>query len=246
MLTLLGKIMDFLKSLTTGIFAMTMLLLVMTIGSFTMLRTGGYETMNSLPLFLWLRETTIGNSWWLILSLACLGVIALNTLLCSIESLLKKAPAKNLLIKISPQIIHAGFLLILTAHLLSAADSFRSMGAVGEHNAVALSDCAEAHFSDIEASQDSSGFIDGLFATVTIYENGSFLSRSRIFPNHPAFYEGIGIYLKDARMYPSPAALIEISYDRGAPWALAGGIIFLAGNILLVASKLRHDSPRWQ
>jgi hypothetical protein len=47
-------------------------------------------------------------------------------------------------------------------------------------------------------------------------------------------------------MYPSPAALIEISYDRGAPWALAGGIIFLAGNILLVASKLRHDSPRWQ
>jgi hypothetical protein len=242
--TLLGKIIDFLKSLTTGIFALTMLLLVMTIGSFTMLGTGGYETLNSLPLFLWLRETTIGNSWWLILSLACLGVIALNTVLCSIESLLKKSPAKNLLIKISPQIIHAGFLLILTAHLMSAADSFRSMGPVAEQNAVALSDRAEAHFSDIEASQDSSGFIHGLYSTVTIYENGTYLSRSRIFPNHPAFYEGIGIYLKDARMYPSPAALIEISYDRGAPWALAGGIVFLVGNTLLVLLKLRQNPVR--
>jgi hypothetical protein len=45
-------------------------------------------------------------------------------------------------------------------------------------------------------------------------------------------------------MYPSPAALIEISYDRGAPWALAGGIVFLVGNTLLVLLKLRQNPVR--
>ena len=232
------------KSLTTGIYAITVLLLVMIAGSFTMLGTGRYETLNSMPLFRWVAGTTIGNSWWLILSLICLGVIALNTVLCSIESLRKKGPAGNFLMKISPQIIHAGFLLILTAHILTAADSFRFMGVVEEQDAVALPGGAAAQFSDIRVSRDGSGFLQELFATVRILENGTFLSRTRIYPNHPAFHKGVGIYLKDARMYPSPAALVEISYDRGTPWAFAGGILFFAGNTLLVLFKLRRDPLR--
>jgi len=236
------KVLDIAASLTTGLAALFTLLVFMIVGSLAMLKTGGYESINAMPLFQWIGETPFANSWWLIISLVSLGLIALNTVLCSIKSLLAKTPARSFLLKISPQIMHAGFLFILLAHLVSSYDSFHHMTAMSNNQGVYLDETNAVGFSDIKLSVSKTGFPTGMSAKVTMYKNGNALSSQVISPNHPAFFNGLGIYLKNIQPYPTPTALIEFSRDAGSPWALIGGILFFIGNILLVILKWRHES----
>jgi hypothetical protein len=236
------KISDITASLTTGLVGLSTLLLFMIVGSIAMLGTDGYETINSMTLFRWIRETSLNNSWWLILSLVSLTLITINTVLCSIKSLIAKTPARSFLLKISPQIMHAGFLLILVAHLFSSYDSFHFMSNVYNNQGIQLNEETVARFSDINLSMTDKGFPTGMSAKVIIYNNGDEILNTTISPNHPAFYNKMGFYLKNIRPYPYPTALIEISSDSGALWALAGGILFFIGNILWVVLKWRHEA----
>lgn len=225
-----------------GLAALFTLLVFMIVGSLAMLKTGGYDSINAMPLFQWIGETSLANSWWLIISLVSLGLIALNTILCSVKSLLAKTPARSFLLKISPQIMHAGFLFILLAHLFSSYDSFHHMTAVSNYQGIRLDESRAIGFSDIKLSVSKTGFPTGMSTRATMYENGNELSSQVISPNHPAFINGLGIYLKNIQPYPVPTALIEISRDAGSSWALVGGILFFVGNMLLVILKWRHES----
>ncbi len=236
------KVIDIASSLATGLVSLSTLLLFMTVGSIAMLKTGGYETINSMPLFRWIRTTSLGNSWWLILSLLSLTLIAINTIFCSIKSLIAKTPARSFLLKISPQIMHAGFLFILVAHLFSSYNSFHFMTNVYNNQGIQLDNTTVARFSDIHLSMTDKGFPTSMSAKVIIHKNGSEILNRKISPNHPAFYNKMGFYLKNIRPYPYPSALIEISRDSGAPWALVGGILFFIGNILWVVLKWRHEA----
>jgi len=236
------KILDIASSLTAGLAGLFTLLVLMIVGSLAMLATDGYDTINSMPLFQWITETSLANSWWLILSLASLGLIALNTILCSIKSLIAKTPLQSFLLKISPQIMHAGFLFILLAHLISSYDSFHFMANVANQQGISFDDSNVARFSEIDLNISQSGFPTGMSARVTLYTDGNKVSTAVISPNHPAFYNGMGIYLKNIRPYPYTVALIEISRDGGSPWALVGGVLFFMGNLLLVILKWRHET----
>jgi hypothetical protein len=56
--------------------------------------------------------------------------------------------------------------------------------------------------------------------------------------------DGIGVYIKTVKMSPFPVAMIEVSREPGAPWALAGSVLFLAGMVSLLAFKItREDEP---
>jgi hypothetical protein len=55
-----------------------------------------------------------------------------------------------------------------------------------------------------------------------------------ISPNHPFFYQGVGFYLKEVAVEPYRAALIEIHREPGAGVALAGGLLFTVGNVVLL------------
>lgn len=238
---MIGRMYEVLRSLGTGLLALTALVLAMMIGSVTLLKTGGYESLNSMPLLRWAVERSLKDSYWLLLSIGCVGLLAVNTVLCSIESLMKKAAAAGLLMKISPQVIHVGFLLIMVGHLFSAIDSFRTMAVVAPEEEIRLSEGAFVRFSDIRSTEDARGRVIGMSLTMTVLEGGSEMMRAVLSPNNPAFFGGLGFYLKDARTYPRTVALIEVSRDSGALWALAGGIIFFAGNVLLVVLKLRRE-----
>jgi len=235
------KIIVMLTSVTTALWWLALLLAILVAGSTIMLRTGGFESINSAPLFRWMSQTSLTSSWWLYAAIVCLMVLVLNTVFCSVQSLLIKAPARSLMLKISPQVIHAGFLLIMVAHLFSSYDSFHADTVARENQGIRLTDRAVARISGIAVSTSRSGFPLAMKARVTVLEDGKEVLSEIISPNHPAFYRGLGIYLKNARGYPSPLVLIEVSYDRGAVWALAGGIVFFAGNILLVLMKWRGE-----
>ncbi len=58
-------------------------------------------------------------------------------------------------------------------------------------------------------------------------------------PNRPYLYNKTGLYL---RQFRGPAIMVELSYEPGALWALAGGGLFTAGSVLAFFFRLRDRS----
>ena len=66
--------------------------------------------LHSVPLLEWLEQNTAGITWWLWGLIFVLSALAINTLFCSVESIIRKRGATHWLLLISRQIIHIGFL----------------------------------------------------------------------------------------------------------------------------------------
>jgi hypothetical protein len=112
---------------------------VMGLGSFRL--SGEYAAaINTMPLLSWLRETPPGSSWWLWLTVAFLALLVVNTLLCSYATLATRWGRSGFMPLIAPQMVHAGFLLIVAAHLQSASGSFMEQMVVAEGSFVRLPD----------------------------------------------------------------------------------------------------------
>jgi hypothetical protein len=59
-----------------------------------------------------------------------------------------------------------------------------------------------------------------------------------------AFLLVIVPYIKQAEAYPFKRALLEIHREPGAGMALAGALLFTAGNVLLVVIRSRQSETR--
>jgi hypothetical protein len=121
-----NKVLEFFLSLKTSVVLMLGLLFFFVAGALVMPVHPAFETINSVPLFEWLRDAPTGATWWLLGSIALLAALVANTLACSIESLIKKRSGRQWLLVISPQVIHIGFLLMLLGHLVSASGGFKA------------------------------------------------------------------------------------------------------------------------
>lgn len=239
---MLKKALDFFLSLKTAIWLLLALLGILFYGSLLMPVKEEFQTLHAVPLFQWMTENPLGVVWWLWAAIGVLSLLTANTLLCSIESVLKKRGAKNLLLVLSPQVIHIGFLFVLLAHLLSSYGSSRDTGFVAKGSAVTLADGTTVRFEEITAEADPSGYISDWSAEISYLREGARFRSDVIKPNSPSFQGGFGIYIKTVRFQPFPAALIEVSKDPGALWALIGGILFLAGMSTLLALKIRREN----
>jgi hypothetical protein len=228
---MLGKLYGRLASLNFGLWLMGGVLALLAAGSFT---GGGAEgsSINDLPLLLWLRETPFAFSWWLWLAIACLALLALNTVLCSVESLRRKYRQSGFFVLIAPQVMHLGFLLIILAHLFSAQGSGKELMQVYEGSQIAFSDGRRLQIADLRLATGPMGMPTDYSAEVR-YAAGTATIR----PNHPFFYRGFGIYLKEVRIYPERGAFIEIHREPGAGLALAGALLFTVGNVVLLAVR---------
>jgi len=128
--------------------------LFLAVGSFS---GGGAEggSINDLPLFRWLRETPFVLSWWLWVAIALLALLALNTVLCSIESVRMKYRRTGFLILIAPQVMHAGFLLIVLAHLFSAWGGYKQVMPVQEGGVITCPDGSRGPVAPLPARYSS-------------------------------------------------------------------------------------------
>jgi cytochrome c biogenesis protein ResB len=211
-------------------------------GSFAMPLREEFGSINSIPLFGWLTENPFEITWWLHGSIVLLSLLTANTVICSIESLVKKRERRRWLLIISPQIIHIGFLFIIFAHLMSSAYSFKDNVIAYEGSAFILPNDLEMRITDISIDIDRRGFISDWKMNIEYLSDGERVRGDSIKPNSPSFYKGLGIYLKDLQTYPFRAALLEISREPGAPWALIGGILFMVGTIMLLMLKIKKES----
>ncbi|MCM2358029.1 MAG: cytochrome c biogenesis protein ResB [Geobacteraceae bacterium] len=229
------SIYDRLASLTFGLWLIGGVLVLLAVGSFA----GGGEgegNINNMALFRWLMETPVAVSWWLWATIALLALLALNTVLCSVESLRIKYQRGNFLVLIAPQVIHLGFLLIVLAHLFSAWGGYKQVMAVPVGGVIGFPDGSRVQVGNIAATMSPMGFPTEFSAEVRYLGDGGEGVKT-IRPNEPFFYQGVGLYLKEVALEPYRAALIEIHQEPGAGVALVGALLFTIGNVVLLAVR---------
>lgn len=238
------RLWRFLISVEFCLVLLLLICIVMATGSF--LLSGEYAVaINAIPLFIWIVEVPLGISWWLWLTLILLTLLSLNTVCCSSETLWSRRGAGQLYVLLAPQLIHAGFLFIVLAHLLSAAGSSLNQMEVYEGSLVRLPNGTQFGVADISVSVSPQGMPIG-FSSQLATDLKNLNQRTTISPNHPWFSGSYGVYIKQAEGYPYKRALLEIHREPGAGMALAGAILFTVGNILLlvIRSKVREcDMP---
>lgn len=239
---LLKNFLDFFLSLRTAIWLLLTLIIMLLYGSLIMPGRAEFSSINFIPLFDWLRENNAGITWWLYGSIILLSLLTANTIVCSVESLIKKSQRRNLLLIISPQIIHIGFLFILLAHFLSSSGSFKGSATAYEGMVLRMPNNIDLRVKEIKIVISPSGYISDWAVDIEYLLDSRKIKEDFLKPNSPSFYDGFGVYLKDIQASPFKAVLLEVSREPGAVWALIGGIFFMTGTITLLALKIKKES----
>lgn len=225
-------------SLRSAVIMLLILILSLFVGAYLMPLREEFQSIHTMPLITWLLKNPIHVTWWLWLSIALLILLTINTLFCSIDSIIKKRRVTGWFMLISPQIIHLGFLFILFAHLMSSTGGFKDYGVITEGTIMNVGGDDFIRFERIDINMTMDGYITGWSITTKSYPgNTEFIIR----PNKPLFTNGLGIYVRDVKAYPFRAALVEISSEPGAVWALLGAILFALGTVSLMVLKLKRE-----
>jgi hypothetical protein len=241
------NIYNFFSSLRTALWLLLALLCLFFYGSFIMPLKVEFQSVHSAPLLDWLTGNTLSVTWWLWGAIGILSILTANTLLCSIEAIVKKRKAKQWLLIIAPQVIHIGFLFILLAHLLSSLGSFKGTAFAYKNSVFRLSNGFDVMFEKIETNISPAGHIKYWYADIKYFKEGRYIISDVIKPNNPSLHEGLGIYIKHVEVAPFPVAHIEVSREPGAVWALIGGVLFISGVITLLILKIkREDVQGWE
>lgn len=233
--------MKFLFSLKTAVWTLFILICVFFVGSYMMpVHRGVFAPMNDVLLFDWVKSTALPNiatTWWFFLALALLVLLTINTVMCSVQAILGRWSRRNFLIRISPQIVHAGFLFILLAHLLGAGWGYRLTGALPEGGYGGLPENRGLSIIRINVEADAQGYLKDWSVDVTVYDNKDIATSGSLGPNRPLFYKGVGIYLKTLSFEQGPVAVLMVNKDPGAVWAFVGSLLFILGLVPLLAVK---------
>lgn len=229
------RLWNILNSLELGLWLLALVCMALAAGSFRL--TGEYAAaINFMPLFAWLREVPAVYSWWLWLTVALLALLVINTLVCSGETIRLRLRRTSFVALLAPQLVHAGFLLVVAAHLMSALGAMVRQVEVSEGAVVSLPGGRPFGVVSIVAGISPTGMPGDISCELATASQRVFIS-----PNHPWFSGGYGVYVKQAVGYPYPQALLEIHREPGAGMALAGAILFMTGTVLVLRLRSKSD-----
>ena len=232
---------SFFLSLKTAVWLLTGLICVFFLGSYLMpAYRDAHGAMNDRLLFEWVGQVAVDHPWvtgWFFLALAALILLTVNTIVCSIQAVRGKWSREDFLLRISPQVVHAAFLVILLAHLLGAGWGYRLSGMLPEGASARLPENRVLFLRDIRSESDTRGFVRDWSAGVILYENGQQVADGVLGPNSPLFYRGMGVYLKSFDLQQPPAAFLLVTRDPGAVWALVGAVFFMVGTVIILFLK---------
>lgn len=235
--------MKLLFSLNTGIILIIILLFLLIAGAFIMPSDEAFGLLYVMPLFTWLKEVPFEISWWLVLSIGILFILIFNTILCSIDSIIKKYKKSSFLLIVSPQIMHLGFIFIVLGHLLSSMGGNRLLFQTTEGTWLKFPDGSFVEIKEINVQFDLSGYITD-FDMKIIHHKRYDIKEASVMPNRPYIYRGSGLYIKTVYPYPVKQVIVEISREPGAIPALIGGILFASGNIFLLMLKTKRPDRK--
>jgi hypothetical protein len=236
---------NFFLSLKTTVWILFVLVCLFFVGSYLMpAHRDVFSPMNEELLVNWAVLTALRNplsTWWFFAALTALVLLAANTLVCSYQAIRGKWSRSEFFLRISPQVIHAGFLFILLGHLLSAVSGYKLSGMLPEGAAANLPEGKMLGIEKIDVKMDPEGYMTDWTASILIQEKESVV-HGVLAPNKPVFHDGIVVYLKSLSFDSGPAANLLIVKDPGAVWALVGGILFALGSSVLLLLKWKKTS----
>ncbi len=236
---------NFFLSLKTTVWTLLGLVILFFIGSYMMpMHREVFSSMNDSLLFDWVENVasrSLWQTWWFFAALAGLILLTMNTIVCSLQAIRGRWSRADFLLRISPQIIHVGFLFILLAHLLGSGWGYKLSGMMPEGGFVRLPEGRTLSLQKITVESDPAGYMQNWSADVSFYDNNEVVKSGTLGPNKPLFYKSVGVYLKSLNFERGPAALLMINKDPGAIWALIGGVLFMLGSITLLALKWKRS-----
>lgn len=233
-------ILRFFLSLKTALWLLGITLILFLSGALIMPGRREFQEIHSIPMLQWLTRERPGITWWLWLLIIALAVISVNTFFCSIESVVRKRGVTQWILLISPQIIHAGFLFILLAHLLTASGGYRSFSVAGEGSLLEMPDGDEIlYIKGIDISSDARGYTTDWEVRVEYISHDMSRHADVIRPNKPSIRDDFNVNIKELASAPHKAVLLQVSREPGARYALAGGILITIGIGVLIALKIR-------
>ncbi len=239
----MNRFWRFLISLDLGLWLLGLVCAVMAAGSF-LLKGEAAVAINAMPLFAWLLAAPASVSWWLWLTIALLALLVVNTLFCSFDTLRQKLRRAALLPTLAPQLIHAGFLLIVAAHLVSSVWGFKQTLQLAPGMLANLPNGQLFMLGRVAQMLSPQGMPVGASGELFIDPNQPD-RRVIISPNNPWFSGGYGVYIKHAELQPQPWALLEIHREPGAGMALAGSLLFSIGAALLLWLRSKSKENKY-
>lgn len=234
---------NFFNSLKTTVWTLSALIGLFFVGSYMMpMHRETFASMNDDILFNWVKHAvpdSLWYTWWFFAAVATLALLTINTIVCSVQAVKGQWTRSDFFLRIAPQVIHIGFLLILIAHLIGAFWGYRLSGGMPEGAYAPLPEDKALRLEHIYVKTDAHGTMHDWTAEASLYENNQVVKSGTLGPNTPLFYDGVGIYLKSLSLDGGTAAILLIVKDPGAPWALMGGMLFMLGSLTLLVLKWR-------
>jgi hypothetical protein len=232
---------NFFFSLRTTVWTLLVLICLFFIGSYMMpVHRDIFEPMNGDILLNWVTGLASGNlwyTWWFFAALAALILLALNTLTCSFQAVRGRWSRADFLLRVSPQIVHLGFLFILLAHVLGAGWGYKLSGVLPEGAYTRLPEDKALYLKEIRVETDTNGYMKDWAAEAAVFEHNERVMVGMLGPNKPIFYNGVGIFVKSLNFENGPAAFLVVARDPGVIWALVGGLLFILGSVMLMVLK---------
>ncbi|MDP2168498.1 MAG: cytochrome c biogenesis protein ResB [Thermodesulfovibrionales bacterium] len=201
-----------------------------------------FSGIDETPLFKWLSASgNLGLTWWIYLMIILLAVLAVSTVFCTVESLMGKMDRRNVILRLSPQVMHIGVLLIMLGHLLTASSGFKTDVLVKKGQGMEVGEGAAVYLEDVRVFTDENGSDTDWEAVLTWVDDADGAEGRSLRPVHPLYLGKFGLYLKSVSMGPEPSALIRVCRDPGALWALIGGALLVAGGLGFIYSRFGSD-----
>lgn len=229
--------MKFFTSIKTSLWLMGLSIIFYAIGSVVIPQNLEiFSEINDMPLFRWfsLNRAYFFAFSWILALIVLMALMAVNIIICGIDSLVKSLPHRQVIDAVAPQILHIGVVIVLFGHLVSASFGYKedvpmAVGITKEVRGMRLS-LAGVDFIQVPG-EDSRRWVVGL---------GIDGNDVVLYPASPAFVNGIGFFAKSAQE-KNRTAIIGLVYDPGVGWEIAGALVFVIGAAALFYVQLRRS-----
>lgn len=144
--------------------------------------------------------------YWIILLIILIALLAINTIVCTIDKVCAVIRQKGTWKRILPHVVHFGFLVALAGHLLGSVAGFKSSGNIlyaGELRPVAEVKGLSVRLDDFTATEDDLGYRDYMSTTVSLFKDSEKILTGDISLNHPLLYKGMAFYYNDDGSLPT-------------------------------------------
>lgn len=234
-------ILNFLLSLKTAFGLFVIGVAIFLVGSLMLPNNlAFFSGIDDSPLFAWLSEAgEIGLTWWIFALIGTMAIMGISTALCTAEALLKGVRWDNLMLKLSPQVMHIGVLLIMLGHLLTAWHGQRWDLLLQEGGSGIIEADTSVLLQDVRTRKDEAGYETRWEAELYFLMDGKKVDQKVLRPARPVYFGDTGFYIRSVKSGDDPSALIRVCRDPGALWALIGGVLVSIGGLGFMQAKFK-------